>query len=47
MEIFLKLYLMKEKLNMFFIGDKLFVLYFVINKFKVMFYKNINIIDSF
>lgn len=41
MEIFLKLYLMKEKLNMFFIGDKLFVLYFVINN------KNINIIDNF
>lgn len=41
MEIFLKLYLMKEKLNMFFIGDKLFVLYFVINN------KNINIIDIF
>lgn len=41
MEIFLKLYLMKGKLNMFFIGDKLFVLYFVINN------KNINIIDNF
>lgn len=32
---------MKGKLNMFFIGDKLFVLYFVINN------KNINIIDNF
>lgn len=47
MEIFLKLYLRKGKLNMFFIGDKLFVLYFVINKFKDMLYKNINIIDNF
>lgn len=32
---------MKGKLYMFFIGDKLFVLYFVINN------KNINIIDNF